>query len=169
MSLKINITQQELLEMRAFTTRELRLKAMEILKSIGVPLSEPNIVDMVNGLVAKIQKHKAGAVLAETESNKQYNMKKSQLQQLIREEISKVLKEPTKQEILSMSEGEIKDMYGVLEVKGTWHGKKGTFHHFKKNMFGDVTCSFRTDDLTPSGLKRNTLGLKVKSSDVKFN
>ena len=96
-------------------------------------------------------------------------MKKSELRQLIREEISKVVKEPTKEEILSMSEGELKHMYGVLEVKGTWLGKKGTFHHFKKNMFGDVTCSFTTDDLTPSGLKRSTLGLKVKSSDVKFN
>jgi len=99
MSLKINITQQELLEMRAFTTKELRLKAMEILKSIGVPLSEPNIVDMVNGLIAKIQKHKAGAVLSETQSNKQYIMKKSQLQQIIREEVDLAMAEQANPEM----------------------------------------------------------------------
>ena len=38
---------------------------MKILKSIGVPLSQENIQDMLNGLLAKIKKHNAGAVIAE--------------------------------------------------------------------------------------------------------
>jgi hypothetical protein len=54
-------------------------------------------------------------------------------------------------------------------VKGIYHGKKGTFHNFKKTTIGDVVCSFRTDDETPSGLKRNIQAVKVKSDDVKFN
>jgi hypothetical protein len=49
-------------EMRLFNMRELRLKAMEILKGIGVSLSEENIKDMVDGLIAKIKKYNAGSV-----------------------------------------------------------------------------------------------------------
>jgi hypothetical protein len=93
----------------------------------------------------------------------------SELMKVVKRVIEESKKKPTKKNVLSMSEDELKDVYGVLEVKGTWHDKKGTFHHFKRNMFGDVTCSFRTDDPTPSGLKRNTQSLKVKSDDVKFN
>jgi len=78
-------------------------------------------------------------------------------------------RKPSKKEILSMSEDELKDVYGVLEVKGTYHDKKGTFHHFKKNIFGDVQCSFSTDDLTPAGLRRRTKGIKVKLPEVKFD
>jgi len=60
---------------------------------------------------------------------------------------------------------ELKDVYGELEVKGEYHGNKGTFHHFKRTAIGDIVCSFRTDDTTPSGLKRNTQGIKVKNLD----
>jgi len=76
--------------------------------------------------------------------------------------------ELSKSEISKMSKDELKDVYGELEVKGEYLGKKGTFHHFKRVM-GDVVCSFRTDDTTPSGLKRNTQSVKVKSSSVKFD
>lgn len=54
-----------LAEARGFSKNELRLTSMKILKSIGVPLSQENIQDMLNGLMAKIKKHNAGAVIAE--------------------------------------------------------------------------------------------------------
>ena len=76
--------------------------------------------------------------------------------------------ESSKSEISKMSKDELKDVYGELEVKGEYLGKKGTFHHFKRVM-GDVVCSFRTDDTTPSGLKRNTQSVKIKSPSVKFD
>jgi|LauGreDrversion4_2_1035121.scaffolds.fasta_scaffold332409_2 hypothetical protein len=75
----------------------------------------------------------------------------------------------SKREILSMSKDELKDVYGDLEIKGEYLGKRGTFHHFKKTSLGDVVCSFSTDDLTPSGLKRRTQAIKVKRDDVKFD
>lgn len=75
----------------------------------------------------------------------------------------------SKSEILKMSKEELADVYGILEVKGEYNGNKGKFHHFKKTSVGDVVCSFRTDDTTPSGLKRNTQSIKVKSDDVKFD
>ena len=94
----------------------------------------------------------------------------SDLTRIIQRVISEETKStPSKKKILSMSKDELKDVYGELEVKGIYHGKKGTFHHFKKTTIGDVVCSFRTDDETPSGLKRNTQAVKVKSDDVKFN
>ena len=55
----------DLKEARGFTMRELRLRAVEILRSIGVPLSDENIQDMLGGLVAKIQKYNAGGIIAE--------------------------------------------------------------------------------------------------------
>ena len=79
--------------------------------------------------------------------------------------ISESKKEPFRTAILKMSKDELKDVYGELEVKGEYHGNKGTFHHFKRTSIGEVVCSFRTDDSTPSGLKRNTQGIKVKNLD----
>ena len=73
----------------------------------------------------------------------------------------------TKSHILKMSEDELKDVYGTLEVKGEYLGEKGLFHHFKMNM-GTVICGFIPDKITPSGLKRNVKGIKVKNDDVKF-
>jgi hypothetical protein len=84
------------------------------------------------------------------------------IKQIIQESAS------SKSEISKMSKDELKDVYGELEVKGEYLGKKGTFHHFKRVM-GDVVCSFRTDDTTPSGLKRNTQSVKIKSPSVKFD
>ena len=91
----------------------------------------------------------------------------SDLTRIVKQIIMEVKSSPSKKEILGMSKEELEDVYGELEVKGKYMGKKGTFNHFKKTMF-DVVCSFRTDDSTPTGLKRTTRGIKVKSDDVKF-
>jgi hypothetical protein len=92
----------------------------------------------------------------------------SDLVRLVERVINESEKKPTKSEILKMSKEELKDKYGVLKVKGTYLGEKGEFSHFKEVM-GDVTCSFRNDKVTPSGLKKSTKGVKVKRDDVKFN
>ena len=89
----------------------------------------------------------------------------SDLARIVRRVINESKKNLSKSEILKMSKDELKDVYGELEVKGEYHGNKGTFHHFKRTAIGDVVCSFRTDDSTPSGLKRNTQGIKVKNLD----
>lgn len=87
------------------------------------------------------------------------------LTRIVQRVITESKKKPSKSEILKMSKDELKDVYGELEVKGEYHGNKGTFHHFKRTSMGEVVCSFRTDDTTPSGLKRNTQGIKVKNLD----
>ena len=91
------------------------------------------------------------------------------LTRIVKRVINESKKEPFRSAILKMSKDELKDVYGELEVKGEYHGNKGTFHHFKRTAIGDVVCSFRTDDTTPSGLKRNTQSIKVKSPSVKFD
>ena len=93
----------------------------------------------------------------------------SDLRRIVKRVIEESKSKPTKKVILGMSKDELKVVYGDLEVKGTYLRKKGTFHHFKKTTIGDVVCSFRTDDETPSGLKRNTQSVKVKSDDVIFD
>ena len=105
-----------------------------------------------------------------TESRKKViRLTERDLTRIVKRVINESKKKPSKSEILKMSKEELKDVYGELEVKGEYLGKKGTFHNFKRTTIGDVVCSFRTDDTTPSGLKRNTLGIKVKMDDVKFN
>lgn len=89
----------------------------------------------------------------------------SDLARIVKQVISESKKEPFRSSILKMSKEELQDVYGELEVKGEYHGNKGTFHHFKRTAIGDVVCSFRTDDSTPSGLKRNSQGIKVKNLD----
>jgi hypothetical protein len=74
----MKISNNRLKETRMFTKKELRLKAMDILKSIGVPLIPQAIDDMVNGLIAKIQKHNAGGVIAES-SNADMDISKKTL------------------------------------------------------------------------------------------
>lgn len=102
-----------------------------------------------------------------------YNMKKvirlteSDLVKLVNRIINESKNTPTKSEILKMSKDELKDVYGTLTIKGEYLGKSGEFHHFKKVM-DNVVCSFRTDETTPTGLKRNTQGIKVKDKDVVF-
>ena len=93
------------------------------------------------------------------------SLNESDLARIFKRVISESKKNPSKSEILKMSKDELKDVYGELEVKGEYHGNKGTFHNFKRTAIGDVVCSFRTDDTTPSGLKRNTQGIKVKNLD----
>ena len=83
---------------------------------------------------------------------------------VIKKVISESKKSTSKSEVLKMSEDELKE----LKVNGEYLDKKGEFHHFKKVM-GNVTCSFRSGEKTPSGLKRNTQAIKVKSNDVKFD
>ena len=92
----------------------------------------------------------------------------SDLVRLIERVINESEKKPTKSEILKMTKEELKDKYGVLKVKGTYLGEKGEFSHFKEVM-GDVICSFRYDDATPSGLRKSTKGVKVKRDNVKFD
>ena len=93
----------------------------------------------------------------------------SDLTRIVKQIIQESKSTASKSEISKMSKDELKDVYGELEVKGEYLGKKGTFHHFKRTSIGDVVCSFRTDDTTPSGLKRNTQSIKVKSPSVKFD
>ena len=92
----------------------------------------------------------------------------SDLVRLVEMVINESKKNPTKSEILKMSKEELKDKYGVLRVKGTYLGEKGEFSHFKEVM-GDVICSFRYDEPTPSGLRKSTKGVKVKRDNVKFD
>ena len=97
--------------------------------------------------------------------NKVIRLTESDLTRIIKRVITESKKKPSKSEILKMSKDELKDVYGELEVKGEYHGNKGTFHHFKRTAMGEVVCSFRTDESTPSGLKRNTQAIKVKNLD----
>ena len=92
----------------------------------------------------------------------------SELTNIVKRVIEESKNTHSKKKILGMSKDELKELYGELEIKGEYLGKKGTFHHFKKTSLGDVVCSFSTDDSTPSGLKRRTQAIKVKSDDVKF-
>lgn len=94
-------------------------------------------------------------------------LNESDLDRILKRVISESKKKPSKSEILKMTKEELKDVYGKLEVKGEYLNpkNKGTFHNFKRTAIGDVVCSFRTDDTTPSGLKRNTQGIKVKNLD----
>jgi hypothetical protein len=116
------------------------------------------LMDYVDGLEQEI--HDTCSDEEEEES-----LYESDLARIVKQVISESKKKPSKSEILKMSKDELKDVYGELEVKGEYHGNKGTFHNFKRTAIGDVVCSFRTDDTTPSGLKRNTQAVKVKNLD----
>ena len=100
-----------------------------------------------------------------SDEDEEESLYESDLARIVKQVISESKKKPSKSEILKMSKDELKDVYGELEVKGEYHGNKGTFHNFKRTAIGDVVCSFRTDDTTPSGLKRNTQAIKVKNLD----
>ena len=101
----------------------------------------------------------------ESKRKKVIRLTESDLARIVKQVISESKKKPSKSEILKMSKDELKDVYGELEVKGEYHGNKGTFHNFKRTAIGDVVCSFRTDDTTPSGLRKNTQAIKVKNLD----
>jgi hypothetical protein len=88
------LNKQDLKEMRGFTMQELRMKAIDILKMIGVSLSEKNIEDMVDGIIAKINKHKAGAIVAEGDIDK------TRLESIVIEEVQNFLNPPKTEEKL---------------------------------------------------------------------
>ena len=102
---------------------------------------------------------------SDEDEDEEESLYESNITRIVKRVINESKKEPFRSAILKMSKDELKDVYGELEVKGEYHGKKGTFHNFKRTAIGDVVCSFRTDDTTPSGLKRNTQGIKVKNLD----
>ena len=105
--------------------------------------------------------------VTESKRKKIIRLTESDLARIVKRVISESKKKPSKSEILKMTKEELKDVYGKLEVKGEYLNpkNKGTFHNFKRTAIGDVVCSFRTDDTTPSGLKRNTQAVKVKNLD----
>jgi len=51
-------------EARGYTPKELRLKSIDILKSLGIQLNDSNIKDMVNTLIDTINKTASGVVMA---------------------------------------------------------------------------------------------------------
>jgi len=57
------ITNESVNEARGFTTKELRLKATEILRSLGIQIDDSTIMDMVKTLMDTINKNTAGVVL----------------------------------------------------------------------------------------------------------
>ena len=70
------------------------MKAIDILKMIGVSLSEKNIEDMVNGIIAKIDQHKAGAIVAEGDIDR------TRLESVVTEEVQNFLNPPKTEEKL---------------------------------------------------------------------
>jgi hypothetical protein len=51
-------------EARGYTPKELRLKSIDILKSLGIQLNDSNIKDMVNTLIDTINRTASGVVIA---------------------------------------------------------------------------------------------------------
>lgn len=95
---------------------------------------------------------------------KKIKLTENDLMRIVKQVIVEIKKSTSKSKILKMLDNELED----LRVKGTYLGKNGEFFNFKKNMFGDIVCSFRTDDNTPSGLRKSYRNVKVKSDDVQF-
>ena len=118
------------------------------------------------------EQHTGGMNVVTENFSRLINTKSGDVKPLVNEDKDGTINEskdsPTKSEILKMSKEELKDKYGVLKVKGTYLGEEGEFTHFKEVM-GDVTCSFRYDKVTPSGLRKSTKGIKVKRDSVKFD
>ena len=104
---------------------------------------------------------------SDEDEDEEESLYESNITRIVKQVITESKKKPSKSEILKMTKEELKDVYGKLEVKGEYLNpkNKGPFHNFKRTAIGDVVCSFRTDDTTPSGLKRNTQGIKVKNLD----
>lgn len=86
--------------------------------------------------------------------------------------VKRVLKETkgslTKSDIMNMSKYDLKDDYGILEVKGKLNGKKGSFHHFKIFQ-GKIYCDFRPNDPHLFDMKKNIRGLQLDNESVEFN
>ncbi len=88
------------------------------------------------------------------------------LTRIVKRVINESNKQPTKAEILDMSEDELENLGNI---KGEYLGKKGEFFNFKKKGIMGVICGFRTDDKTPDGLRKSYRSVKVKDNEVKFN
>ena len=58
-----DLVKEDINEARGFTTKELRLKATEILRSLGIQIDDSTIMDMVKTLTTTINKNTAGVVL----------------------------------------------------------------------------------------------------------
>ena len=101
-------------------------------------------------------------------------MKKSQLRQIIKEEISKVLNEDSddiKREIARMKEVSV---YGYLvnsdgstvSVEGKYAGKKGVYSQIERDPFSGVVGRFDYKGLTPGGLGGSTIGVKLNNKKL---
>lgn len=137
--------QQDLKEMRGFTMRELRMKAIEILKMIGVPLSEKNIEDMVNGIIAKIDQHKAGAVIAES------GVSRTRLESIVREEVENFLTpQKTEEKLYEFVENAVgSEISAIVYEIANNHGYTGS----SDKQFKTVTTQIR--HILPQILQEN--------------
>lgn len=101
-------------------------------------------------------------------------MKKSQLRQIIKEEISKVLNEDSddiKREIARVKE--VSD-YGYLvnsdgstiSVEGKYAGKKGEYTMIERVAFNRVVGRFEYERLTSGGLGGSTRGVKLNDKKL---
>ena len=64
-----DLVKEDINEARGFTTKELRLKATEILRSLGIQIDDSTIMDMVKTLMDTINKNTAGVVLTNEAHN----------------------------------------------------------------------------------------------------
>ena len=104
-------------------------------------------------------------------------MKKSQLRQIIKEEISKVLNEDSddiKKEIARMKEVSdygylIKDDSTTVSVSGKYEGKEGVYSQIKRNTFSGLIGRFEYKKLTPGGLGNSSIGVKLNSPKLVLN
>ena len=101
-------------------------------------------------------------------------MKKSQLRQIIKEEISNVLNEDSddiKREIARVKE--VSD-YGYLvnndgstiSVEGKYAGKKGEYTMIKRGGINGVVGRFEYEKLTSGGLGSSTKGVKLNDKKL---
>lgn len=119
------LNKQDLQEMRGFTMNELRMKAIEILQMIGVAQNEKNIQDMVNGIIAKIEKHNAGTVFTESKISRE------RLEAIVREEVNTFLTPVTEDEQIDerffeiVQEGIGSDVQGIVYEIAEAYGYRG--------------------------------------------
>ena len=123
-------------ETRMFTKKELRLKASAILKSIGVPLLPQAVDDMMNGLIAKIQKHSAGSVIAENTDQLTYGYT------TMKHKNKTMSKNKTSKIRLMELAGLVKEVAATDEMAGATTIREAAQFSFTIDMMG----TFQTDD-----------------------
>ena len=64
-----DLVKEDINEARGFTTKELRLKSTEILRSLGIQIDDSTVMDMVKTLMDTINKNTAGVVLTNEAHN----------------------------------------------------------------------------------------------------